>query len=172
MRGLSEYIIQFEGLKQGTHFFEFNVDNSFFEEFDCLDFINATFKVNLEFIKQSTMLRFNFTFSGTITVPCDRCLDEVDIDVKGEDALIIKFGNEEFEETDEILVIPFNQYQINVAKYIYEFIEVSIPQRKVHKDGLCNPEIIKELEKIEQKKEIAVDPRWEKLQDIKLKKNK
>ena len=170
MRGLKEYVIPFEGLKEGTHFFEFKLDNSFFEEFDCFDFSKATFKVELEFIKQSTMLLLNFSFAGQITVPCDRCLDEVDVDVEGNDTLVIKFGNELYEETEEIIIIPFNQYEINVAKYIHEFIEVNVPQKRIHVEGLCNKEIISELEKIEQKKEI--DPRWAKLQDIELKKNK
>ena len=38
MKSLSDYNIKFEGLKQGTHFFEFDVDNTFFEEFDCFEF--------------------------------------------------------------------------------------------------------------------------------------
>ena len=172
MRGLSQYIIQFEGLKEGTHFFEFKLENSFFEEFDCFDFVKATFNVDLEFIKQSTMLLLNISFKGQITVPCDRCLDEVDVVVEGEDGLIVKFGNELYEETEEILVIPFNQYEINIAKYIYEFIEVNIPQKRVHHEGLCNEKVIAELEKVEQKKEIDIDPRWDKLKDIKLTKNK
>lgn len=172
MRGLSQYIIQFEGLKEGTHFFEFNLDNSFFEEFDCFDFVRATFKVELEFIKQSSMLLLNMDFAGQITVPCDRCLDEVDIEVEGKDGLIVKFGNELYDETEEIVVIPFNQYEINIAKYIYEFIEVNIPQKRVHDEDLCNNDVIAALEKVEQKKEIDIDPRWAKLKEIKLKKNK
>jgi uncharacterized metal-binding protein YceD (DUF177 family) len=170
LRGLSEYIIQFEGLKQGTHFYEFEVDNKFFEEFDCFDFEYSSFKVNLEFIKQSTMLLLNFDFDGFITVPCDRCLDDVDVDVEGEEKLIVKFGNESYDDMEEILVLPNHEYEINVAKYIYEYIQIALPQKRVHEDGECNQEVIKELEKIEQKQEKKdVDPRWATLKDIKQK---
>ena len=172
MRSLSEYIIKFEGLKQGTHFYEFDVDNSFFEEFDCFEFEKSSFKIDLEFKKQSTMLLLTFDFTGVITVPCDRCLDEVDVDVEGEEKLIVKFGNEEYDETDEILVLPIHEHELNVAKYIYEFIRVNLPQKRVHFEGLCNQDVIDELERVEQKKEIDIDPRWSALQDINLNKNK
>lgn len=172
MRSLSEYIIKFEGLKQGTHFYEFNVDNKFFEEFDCFEFEKSSFKIDLEFEKRSTMMLLTFNFNGVITVPCDRCLDAVDIDVEGAEKLIAKFGNEEYDETDEILVIPEHEYELDVAKYIYEFININLPQKRVHFEGLCNQEVIDELEKVEQKTEIDVDPRWATLKDINLNKNK
>ena len=113
-----------------------------------------------------------FNFSGTIVVPCDRCLDDVDVDVDGEEKLIIKFGNEEYVQVDEILILPEHEYQLNVAKYIYEFINVNLPQKRVHFEGLCNQDVIDELEKVEQKKEIDDDPRWATLKDINLNKNK
>lgn len=170
MRTLSEYIIQFEGLKQGTHFFEFELDNLFFEEFDCTEFEKSTFKVDLEFIKQSTMMLLNFNFTGTVTVPCDRCLDEVDVEVEGEEKLIVKFGNEAFQETEEILVLPENEHEINVAENIYEFILVNMPQKRVHAEGLCNQDVLDELDKVEFKEDNDIDPRWSTLKDINLEK--
>jgi len=170
LRVLSEYTIQFEGLKQGTHFFEFTVDNTFFEEFDCFDFEFSSFKVNLEFVKQSTMLLLKFEFDGFISVPCDRCLDEVDVDVEGDETLVVKFGNEDYDETEEILVLPIHEYEINVAEYIYEYIRVAIPQKRVHDEGECNQDVIKELEKVEQKEQKDIDPRWSSLKDIKIEK--
>jgi len=138
----------------------------FFEDFDCHDFINSIFKIELEFEKQSTMMLLNFNFSGQITVPCDRCLDEVNINIKGAENLIIKFGGEQYNETDDIIIVPENESEINVAKYIYEFIQLNIPQKKIHKKGSCNPNIIKALERVTCKKE--TDPRWSVLNDLKI----
>lgn len=172
MRSLSEYIIKFEGLKQGIHCFEFNVDTKFFEEFDCFEFEKLSFRINLEFKKQSTMLLLSFNFEGTITVPCDRCLDEVDVDVEGVENLIVKFGNESHDESNEILILPIHEHELNVAKYIYEFISINFPPKRIHKEGLCNQEALDEFDKIEHKKEEEIDPRWSTLKDIKLNKNK
>ncbi len=116
------------------------------------------------------MLLLKFDFKGSITVPCDRCLDSVEIAVEGEEKLIVKFGNEEYDETEEIVVIPIHEHEINVAVYIYEFINLNLPKKRVHPEDLCNQEVIERLKKVEQKKEI-IDPRWSSLQDINLKKN-
>lgn len=172
LKNLSEYNIKFEGLKQGVHSFEYTVDNAFFEKFDAFEFDKSSIKVDLEFKKQSTMLVLVFTFSGEITVPCDRCLDDVDVDVYGEEKLVVKFGNEDYDQSDEILILPIHEYELNVANYIYEFINVNLPQKRVHFEGLCNQEVIDELDKIEKKEEINDDPRWSMLKDINLNKNK
>jgi uncharacterized metal-binding protein YceD (DUF177 family) len=172
LKNLSEYNIKFEGLKQGIHFYEFNVDNKFFEEFDCFEFDKSSIKIDLELKKQSTMLVLTFVFTGAISVPCDRCLDEVDVDIDGEAKLIVKFGNEDYDQSDEILILPIHEYELNIAQYIYEFINVNLPQKRAHFEGLCNQDVIDELEKIEQKTEIENDPRWSGLKDINLNKNK
>lgn len=162
---LRDYRIQFVNLKLGTHFYEFEVGNKFFEEFDCLEYADVHFKVGVEFTKQSTMLLLKFNFKGNVSLPCDRCLDEVNIPVLGKELLIVKFGNEEYEETEEILVIPEGEHELNTAKYIYEFIQLNIPQKRVHQNGECNPDIIKKLENSENKQDI--DPRWSDLNKLK-----
>ncbi len=166
MRALSDFIIKFEGLKQGTHLFEYDVDTMFFEEFECFDYEKVAFKVNLEFKKQSTMMLLNFDISGEFTVPCDRCLDPVEVDVFAEEKLIVKFGDEMHQETEEILILKDNAFEINVAPIIYEFITVNIPQKRVHFEGLCNQDLIDELDKFEHKEEQEIDPRWSALKDI------
>jgi uncharacterized metal-binding protein YceD (DUF177 family) len=160
VKALKEYTIQFVSLKLGTHYFEFDVNNKFFEKFDYFEFLATTFKVELAFEKQSTMMLLNFNFSGEITVPCDRCLEDLNIAIAGEEKLIIKFGNEPYDGTDDIVVLPENAYEINVAQYIYEFIEVNIPQKRVHDEGDCNVETINKLNEYTVKNNDNIDPRW------------
>jgi uncharacterized metal-binding protein YceD (DUF177 family) len=167
LKAFSDYKIQYASLILGTHVYEFDVDKKFFEEFDCFDYLNVSFKVQVELTKQSTMMLLNFSFEGNIMVPCDRCLDEVEVPVSGAEKLIVKFGNEAYDETDDILILPENEHELNVAKYIYEFIQLNIPQKKAHQEGECNPEVIKKLEKIENKKESDIDPRWSDLNKLK-----
>lgn len=166
---LSEFDIKFTGLKQGIHFYEFHADNSFFEYFDCTDFISADFVIKLELTKQSTMILLNFVFQGQIVVPCDRCLEETTIEIKGDDGLILKFGNEVVEDQDEILFLSENEYKVNLAKHIYEFVSVNIPQRRIHSAEECDPEVIEKLNIIEIKNDTYVDPRWSGLQNLKQK---
>ena len=94
----------------------------------------------------------------------------VDVDVFGEEKLIVKFGSESYQETEEIMILPDNAFEINLAPNIYEYIMVSIPQKRVHFEGLCNQDVIDELEKVEQKEDNEIDPRWSTLKDINLEK--
>jgi len=160
LKVLNDYTIQFVSLKQGIHHYEFNVDNKFFEEFDYFEFSKSNFDVELEFEKKSTMMLLNFNFSGEITVPCDRCLEDLDMDVEGEGGLIIKFGDEPYDGTDDIVILPENAYEINVAQYIYEFIEVNVPQKKAHDEADCDVETLNKLNEFKIKSNDKIDPRW------------
>ena len=41
MQFLNQFVINFIGLKEGLHEFEFDLDNTFFEHFDYNDFNNC-----------------------------------------------------------------------------------------------------------------------------------
>jgi len=169
VKKISEYNINFASLKQGIHLFDYEIDNTFFQFFDYNDFLSSTFFVEVTLEKQSTMLLLQFNFKGKIFVPCDRCLDEVKLKVKGKENLIIKFGNDNFNDTDEIVTISENEHQFNIATYLYEFIQINLPQKRAHKKKECNQEIIEQLKKIEVKENITqnIDPRWSKLTQLK-----
>lgn len=170
MKKISEYSINFASLKQGTHLFEYKIDNSFFQLFDYDEFIDSNFKVKLELEKQSTMLLLDFTIKGYFFVPCDRCLDDVKLELKGKENLIVKFGNEaNNNDTDEIVTLKENEHQFNIASYLYEIIQINLPQKRVHKKKDCNQEIIEKLKKIivKENKTQNIDPRWAKLTQLK-----
>ena len=70
MKHLKEFIIQFSGLKQGTHDFEYVIDNKFFENFEYDEFNDASLKVQVELNKKTTLLELSFDASGTVNVNC------------------------------------------------------------------------------------------------------
>ena len=117
---------------------------------------------------------FDFTIEGTVTVPCDRCLEDLDLDIEGYYELVVKVGDENEELSETVIVISSKEYEIDVAQYIYEFISLMIPMRNVHDETengqACDPEILKEIEKhlAHENPEAPVDPRWEALKKINL----
>ena len=44
MKSLSPYLVKFSGLKEGIHFFDFEIGNKFFKNFDYYDFADANIK--------------------------------------------------------------------------------------------------------------------------------
>ena len=112
------------------------------------------------------MLVLYFDIKGSVNVMCDRCLDQFDQPVNGEERLIVKFGDSYYEESDEVVVIPETEYKLNVSQYIYEFINLLLPIKRVHpndKQGVskCNPEFVNRLEGA--KDDEMTDHRWDAL---------
>ena len=70
----------------------------------------------------SRAFELNFQTDGMVWVPCDRCLDDMEQPVSSTDKLLVKFGHEYAEEGDNLVVIPEEEGEINVAWFMYEFI--------------------------------------------------
>ncbi len=174
MKDLKQFNIPFVGLKEGSHEFQYQIDKKFFEAFQFDEFEDAAINVTVTLVKKSTLLELQFDATGTVTVPCDITSELYDQPVKGSFPLIVKFGTEFDDENEEILVLPYEHYQVNVAQYIYELIVLSVPSKRIHpkvQDGTMESETLKKLKQLEVKKESTVDksatdPRWDKLKDL------
>ena len=172
MKYLDQFVIPFSGLKAGSYQYEFDIDDEFFEQFDPSEIQKAEVKVKVDLERQQRMLVFRFHIEGTIRVPCDRCLQEFSQPIRGDERLIVKFGEEHREETEDIFIITENEHSLDLSPFIYEYIQLLIPYRKVHgtdKNGqsLCDPEVTKYISDEEEQ----TDPRWEALKALKDKEN-
>ncbi|MES2627410.1 MAG: DUF177 domain-containing protein [Bacteroidota bacterium] len=171
MRGLTEYKIAFSGLTLGVHEYDFEVTDKFFEHFDHEELHNVNVELVVELEKKSNMLQLWFGFQGTGSVFCDRCGKEMEIELDGEEELIIKFGEGGFEEqTDDIVVIGPAEHEIDISHYVFEFIMLSVPLSHSHDIEDCDPEVIRTLEELSGKKEEEQqqeDPRWAALKKYK-----
>ncbi len=175
MNNLKEYLIPFVGLKIGKHQFDYQIDNTFFKNFDYDEFNDVSVKVDIVLEKKSTMLELDFKHKGTVNVPCDVSGEEFDLPIKGKLKLLVKFGDAFNDENEELLILPHGEYQVDVSQYIYELIILSVPLRRVHpgvKDGSLS-DVIEKLESLspkENKKEEQqnndIDPRWENLKKL------
>ncbi len=176
MQAEKQYIVQFVGLSLGEHKYQFEVNDKFFESLDYSEIKQGNSIVNLNLLKQSSMMILQFEIGGTIKVNCDRCMEEYDLPINGNFKLIVKIGGTPSEEEDDdILTIATNEHELNLSQYIYEYISLSLPIKRVHPDdkngkSTCNKAALKKLEKFlthEEKQEIT-DPRWNGLKNIKL----
>lgn len=174
--GKSQYIIQFAGLPVGVHEYEFEVTGKFFKNIENSEIQEANLHVNATLTKQNNLLQMNFEISGTVGIECDRCLKAFDFPLEASESLVIKHGNPS-ESTDEILVIPVGEDEFDISQYIYEYIVLALPVRKVpcevdEEQFECDYETLDKLESIssDSQDEEPINPLWEQLN--KLKKNK
>jgi uncharacterized metal-binding protein YceD (DUF177 family) len=173
LKALREYIINFGNLKLGKHEFEFDIDEKFFSEFEYSLVKSGQLKVILTLEKQTeTFFTLYFDLNGFIDLECDRCLDTFQFPVSSHHRILVKLDAKESGSNDELVFLGPEDYQIDVSPYIYEFINLSLPLRRVCEEvgKKCNPEMLAYLHKVNDKKEDEdeiADPRWKALKNIK-----
>jgi uncharacterized protein len=176
MNYLSKYEIAFKGLKEGVHQFNYELDNKFFDKFENSEVKKGFLKAEVSLTKQTTLMILEFSVKGTVELVCDRCLDNYNQKVSNKSKLFVKFGSEDEELSEDVLLISHDEFQINVAQYFYELVILGLPIKRVHpvdKKGqsACDPEMIKKLNEylvIEQETEEQepVDERWNELKKL------
>jgi len=174
MDTLVEYLIPIIGLKIGSHSFDFQVDNAFFANFPDSLIEEGSFKVRLDIDKRLDLYEMNFSYEGTTKTACDRCLATVDFPIKGNSRMIVKFA-EEFTEDVDVIYIPIKTETLNVAKYIYEYLSLSVPYIKTfdceaEEKQPCDTEMLAFLDKETKETKESINnpnPVWDQLKNIK-----
>jgi uncharacterized metal-binding protein YceD (DUF177 family) len=173
--GKKQYIVKFAGLPVGSHQFEFDINGTFFEQFNDSEITEANLQVVVVLLKQNNLMQMQFDINGTINLSCDRCLTAYDFPVEASETLVVRFGNQE-ESTDEIMVINEGEGQADVSHYLFEYITLALPSRRVpceiDEEFNCDEDTLKKLnETIVPEEEKEVNPMWEKLNKLKINKN-
>jgi uncharacterized protein len=177
--GKNRYIIKFGGLPTGIHEYEFEIGDKFFHEYENSGIERADIKLRGLLTKNNNTMQMEIIFEGTVAVDCDRCLKGFDFPVKGNENLTIRFGNPD-ETSDDVLVIQEGADQFDLSHFIYEFVMVAIPARKVPcevdpKAFKCDYETLARLNDLTTEKEGEEIPDnnnvWEELNKLKFNKN-
>ena len=177
MDPLITYSIPVKGLHNGIHQFEFQIDRLFFENFEHSPIAESDVQLKLEFDKRSDMYVLQFELEGTVRTQCDRCAADIDLPVSDSQRLLVKFSLEEEPEEAEVIFINPEAQQLNVAKYIYEFVCLAVPLFKVYDcenddPRPCNEEALRYLsnggqtgEEAEEEEKEA-NPIWDELKKL------
>ena len=124
MKTLNHFSIPIQGLKEGVHHFNFDIDQEFFKEFENSPIQESNFEMQLTLDKRADMLVLDFDFKGSFRTDCDRCLADINLPVKSSQQLIVKYSEDEREEV-ELIYISSERSELNVARFIYEVICLS-----------------------------------------------
>ncbi len=172
MDGMEEFSIPVAGLSEGLHQFDYEVDDRFFEAFEHSPIERARLSVHVDFEKRPNMYVLDIAHAGTIRTTCDRCLQEIDLPVSGSFPLVIKFSEEALPEEAEVIYIHPDTPKVNLAKYIFEFVVLSMPMIKVYDceadpGAECNQETLKFLDRQNGDDQAPVNPLKEALKNWK-----
>ena len=165
--------IDLKSLKEEETSLEFDLNDSYFEALDDAEVKKGSLHVSVSIRKATGFFELLFHTAGTIIIPCDRCLDDMEQPVETDNRLLVKLGSE-YSEEDEIIVVPENEGILDMSWFIYEFVALVIPIRHVHAPGKCNPAMTQALEELsadrssDEESAQEIDPRWEKLKNLKM----
>ena len=134
-------------MKESHAHYEFLLDNDFFAAIDSPELQKGRVRVVLDVKKTAQAFELNFQSEGTAIVLCDRCLDEMDQEVTSKDKIYVKFGEAYADEGDNLIIVPEEEGEINVAWIMFEFIALAIPMKHVHAPGKCNKAMSGKLNK-------------------------
>ncbi|MCR4583714.1 MAG: DUF177 domain-containing protein [Prevotella sp.] len=173
MFSLDDLKIDLKGLKDEETTLDFDLTDTYFELLDESTVKQGSLHVSVSIRKATGFFEFLFHTEGIVCVPCDRCLDDMDQPIETDNRLIVKLGNA-YSEEDDVITVDEEEGILDTAWLIYEWIVLAIPIKHVHAPGKCNPAMTKVLEELsadrssDEESAQPIDPRWEKLKDLKV----
>ena len=168
---MGAYSINIIGLSSKAHTFDFTIGGEFFRQYGTEMLQGGDFEAKVVLDKHETFIDADFSITGNAKLVCDRSLEPFDQLVKVHRKIMFKYGEEPNELSDEIVVITRDQVSLELGQYMYEFISLEIPMKKLH------PKFRNEEEDDDAEGKIVyksgsddndeTDPRWEKLKKLK-----
>ena len=174
--GLKAYSVNIIGLSNRVHEFTYEFGDEFFRHYGTDLISNGSFKADVTLDKRETFIEAVFKVSGKTQLICDRSLDPFEFPVNFEKKIVFKYGDADQELSDEIIMIHRDSDSIELGQYIYEFIGLQIPIKKLHPryqnevdDADSTGKVIYSSgdNNFDEESGDDIDPRWEKLKKLK-----
>tara|TARA_A100001037_G_scaffold166601_1_gene149848 strand:+ start:2225 stop:2731 length:507 start_codon:yes stop_codon:yes gene_type:complete len=130
---LRKFDIKIQSLSNNEHKFRFEFNQDLFDFFsEENEIINTNGNCEVSLIKSDIMLDVKFTIDGQTDLICDRTLKKFTYSLNSDKKILFKFGEEDQELSEEMVVIDRNKSKINMGKFIYEFFILELPVKRLH----------------------------------------
>ena len=139
---MKSIIIPLNDWAAGERKFHAQADLEFFQQFDNSEILDADVDVDIRVVKDGrNKVEADLHLKGTVTVPCDRCLDPVEIPVEA--------------HPSEVLTPSAVEVEWDLSQAVYDYVCLSLPIQRVHPEGECNPDTVRFLSQVERPDEEA-----------------
>lgn len=166
---MESYRINILGLSLSVHQFQYEFGDEFFRKYDKGLVSEGKFTVTVTLDKRETFLEADFKIMGSVKLVCDRSLDEFDQPLNFTRKIMFKYGEQDLEVSEDVMMIHHGTESLEIGQFIYEFIALAIPMKKLHpryQDESEEDQMIYTSDSEEKKKEDEIDPRWEMLKKL------
>ena len=144
------FIIPLDGLAAGRKEFFWQAGKEFLESFGNTEILDAELDIKVTAEKSGRYTGVDCFVEGSVTVECDRCLEDLVLPVDLEILLSVKFGDEESSDEHqegerEVIFLPEDNADMDISQIIYDYVCLALPMQRVHEDGECNPDAVRYL---------------------------
>ena len=165
------YNIRISAVKDGNHEYNFNIDSKFFESFNNSEVTNSQIKATVVLYKDGNRYKLTLHFEGEIyNLMCDLCASEMKISINNSISVLLQETEEDLYDTDEIIYLKPNQYELDISQLLYEGIVIYLPSKREHngeEGNKCDEEMMALLDRYAEKNEEKNDPLRDELNKLK-----
>lgn len=172
---LRQFDIPFVGLQEGQHVYTYTIDTAFLQAFPDRLIQHGDVYLHLTLDKQKEhFFVLTFFIDGTIDTECDRCLNDLTLQVHATHRVVVKFedrASQKDQGDPDVMVLSLKATTLNIAQQLFELLHMQLPMRKTcEMDALeekqCNPKVVEKLNKLSPGEDPEIDPRWEQLRKL------
>lgn len=150
MELLSLFELPIRSWPMGMYNEEYEINDSFFNQFESGLVTNGTFKVNCEIEKLIDSLIVKIDYLGFSKTQCDRCLAEIDLPMNGSNSYLINYSDAPRDE-GEVIYINRDKASWNVAPLIWDSINLGFPYVRIYDCRIkepfpCDIDVLSKLE--------------------------
>ena len=173
---MKDFSVNIISLSQKTHHFSFRLEDAFFKAHKIQLFEKGDFDAEVVLHKHETFINAQFVINGTAALICDRSLESFNLQLSLKEKIVFKYGEEEGELSEEIVVINHDRVSIDIGQYLFEFIALTMPMKRLHprfeedEDDSEGKLVYSSKPSAEEDPERPMDPRWEQLKKVTIKK--
>ena len=127
-------------LEDGVSEQHYVLDDSFFSGLEQDAILGGHLEADVRLLAHEEEVQLTLSLQGKVSVPCDRCLDPVEVEVEAEDELIVKLADHD-DEDDNAIYVNRQKPVFNLGWLLYEETETALPIVCRHRKGECNPQM-------------------------------
>ncbi len=186
---MAGFKLRLRSLPFDTQVFNYHLDGDFFNQVEETEVRSSSVDVTVEVTRKTEdTYVLQMVCKGWLVIPCDRCLDDMKLDVDTDYRVSVRHEGDELDDSrDGVLLVPETWTELDLTEMMRDTVLLTIPIVHCHADGECDPEMMARLGEhwadtepaadgasseaddslTDGESGDAVDPRWEALRKLK-----
>ena len=143
----NELTLQLKGLPLGNQEIKSTLEGGFFDGSEPCEVRSANVNLVIK-VQHNTpdIIVLDMAIDGELTIPCDRCLDDMTHHVDTTYHLSVKAGERLDDSQDNVLEVPSSWKELDLTPIVRDTVLLTIPIMHTHDDPeQCNPEMMATL---------------------------